>query len=208
MVAPPPDADSAPSLSKRAALDATIAASFGFDLLSRVEDAGLNASAPREQRWIDGWLVRFSPGQAKRARCVNAVAAGRLDVASKLALCERLYGQAGLPFLVRITPFSVPPDLDSQLAEIGMLRIDETRVMVLSLDRERTSRKPLLQAQTSPPRQQQAQTPMKRALTFVTTMMWIQSRFECTRSIHRLTPVLSVPGKAPAPPSRPPTPND
>ena len=49
---------------------------FATDLLSRVEDAGLNASAPVEQRWLDGWLVRFCPGKAKRARCVNAVAQG------------------------------------------------------------------------------------------------------------------------------------
>ena len=26
-------------------------------LLSRVEDAGLNASAPPQQRWLDGWLL-------------------------------------------------------------------------------------------------------------------------------------------------------
>ena len=37
-------------------------------LLSRVEDAGINASAPPQQRWLDGWLLRFSPGKAKRAR--------------------------------------------------------------------------------------------------------------------------------------------
>jgi len=34
-------------------------------------------SAPPEQRWLDGWLLRFSPGKAKRARCINAVAEGR-----------------------------------------------------------------------------------------------------------------------------------
>jgi hypothetical protein len=41
----------------------------GFDetLLRRVEDAGLNASAPPQQLWMHGWLVRFSPGKAKRA---------------------------------------------------------------------------------------------------------------------------------------------
>jgi len=105
----------------------------GFDtrLLARVEDAGLNASAPPQQRLVDGWLVRFSPGKAKRARCVNAVAAGRLPLAEKLALCEQVYASAGLPMFVRITPFSEPHGLDLMLAGMGMQRIDDTRVMLL-----------------------------------------------------------------------------
>ena len=49
--------------------------------LSQIEDAGLNASAPPQQLWMDGWLVRLSPGKAKRARCIHAMAAGRLPLA-------------------------------------------------------------------------------------------------------------------------------
>lgn len=105
----------------------------GFDaaLLSRIEDAGLNASAPPQQRVMDGWLLRLSPGKAKRARCVNAVAAGRLPLVAKLARCEATYAQAGLPCLVRITPFTQPAELDAELAVRGWARIDDTRVMVL-----------------------------------------------------------------------------
>lgn len=108
---------------------------FDTTFLSRVEDAGINASAPREQRWIDGWLVRFSPAKAKRARCIQAVAAGRQSVEKKLRLCLPVYEAAGLHPYIRITPFSQPDGLDAQLAARGMARIDETRVMVLaSLD--------------------------------------------------------------------------
>jgi ribosomal protein S18 acetylase RimI-like enzyme len=106
---------------------------FDPALLSRIEDAGLNVSAPPEQRWFDGWLLRFSPGKAKRARCVNAVAGGVSSVADKLAFCSALYQQADLPLLVRITPFSQPADLDAQLAAAGMSKIDDTRVMVCPL---------------------------------------------------------------------------
>ena len=84
-------------------------------LLSRIEDASLNASAPPEQRWLDGWLVRYSAGKTKRARCINAVALGRTSVADKLALCGALYTQAQLPLVVRITPFSQPANLDAEL---------------------------------------------------------------------------------------------
>ena len=80
-----------------------LAPSFSPPLLARVEDAGLNASAPPQQRWLDGWLVRFSPGKAKRARCINAVAAGRLPLPDKLALAAPVFAEAELPMLVRIT---------------------------------------------------------------------------------------------------------
>jgi GNAT superfamily N-acetyltransferase len=99
-------------------------------LLSRVEDAGLNASAPPQQRWLDGWLVRFSPGKAKRARCINAVAEGRLPVESKLRLAAAVFDEAELPMVVRLTPFSRPPGLDDELAARGFTTMDDTRVMV------------------------------------------------------------------------------
>jgi ribosomal protein S18 acetylase RimI-like enzyme len=100
--------------------------------LARIEDAGINASAPREQRWIDGWLVRLSPGKAKRARCIQPVAPGRLDIDAKLAICLPLYAEAGLRPYVRITPFAEPAALDRHLAELGMESLDDTRVMVLA----------------------------------------------------------------------------
>lgn len=105
-------------------------AEFDPVLLSRIEDAGLNASAPPQQRWLDGWLVRFSPGKAKRARCINAVAPGRMPVADKLALAREVYREAGLELVLRITPFSAPESLDAQLEALDMPRIDDTRVMV------------------------------------------------------------------------------
>ena len=104
---------------------------FDVSLLSRIEDAGLNASAPPQQRWLDGWLLRLSPGKAKRARCVNAVAPGRQPLEDKIAACERAFTDAKLPMIVRITPFSVPADLDAMLERRGLNRFDDTFVMVL-----------------------------------------------------------------------------
>lgn len=99
-------------------------------LAARAEDAGLNASAPPQQRWVDGWLVRFSPGKAKRARCINAVARGQRPLDDKLAYARALYAQAGLPLLVRITPFTRPAALDAELEALGLRRLDDTRVML------------------------------------------------------------------------------
>jgi GNAT superfamily N-acetyltransferase len=100
------------------------------DLLSRIEDASLNASAPPQQRWLDGWLMRFSPGQARRARCINPVALGRLPWRERLALAESAYAEAGLPPLFRITPFSLPLGLDAALQAEGWWPVDPVQVMV------------------------------------------------------------------------------
>ena len=100
-------------------------------LLQRIEDSSLNASAPPQQRWLDGWLVRYNPGKAKRARCINAVAQGVRSAQDKLAECEVLFREAGLPLVVRITPFTQPAGLDAQLAAQGWPLFDDTRVMVL-----------------------------------------------------------------------------
>ncbi len=99
-------------------------------MLGRVEDAGINASAPPQQRWLDGWLVRYNPGKAKRARCINAVAPGRLPVDEKLRLAAQVFEAARLPMVVRITPFSQPASLDDHLAAAGFAAKDDTRVMV------------------------------------------------------------------------------
>ena len=117
------------------------ASPFEDGLLSRIEDAGLNASAPTQQRWLDGWMLRLSPGKARRARCVNALAGGRLPLAHKLADAGRAFAEAGLPLLIRITRFTQPADLDEQLAALRWTVLDPTRVMVL----------PTLQAQAPPP---------------------------------------------------------
>lgn len=106
---------------------------FDPGLLLRVEEAGINASAPPQQLWIDGWLVRFSPGQAKRARCVQAVAAGSSSVEERWQRCLSLYAAHGLRPYVRLTPFSQPAGLDRQLEAMGLERIDDTRVMVAAL---------------------------------------------------------------------------
>ena len=42
----------------------------GLDL-KRVEEVGLNGLQTQRQLFYDGWLLRISPGKAKRARSVN-----------------------------------------------------------------------------------------------------------------------------------------
>jgi len=65
--------------------------------LARVEEAALNALQTRRQLFYDGWLLRLSPGAAKRARSVNAHFGSTRPVGQKIAYCERLYAARDLP---------------------------------------------------------------------------------------------------------------
>lgn len=80
---------------------------------------------------MDGWLLRFSPGKAKRARCIHALAPVRRPLDDQLAACAQRYAEHGLPPVLRVTPFTEPPDLDTALHTRGWHRFDDTRVMVL-----------------------------------------------------------------------------
>lgn len=96
------------------------------------EQAGLNAAASPHQAQVEGWLLRLSPGKAKRSRCVNALAAGALPLDELLARCRHSFAQSGLPLILRLTPFSQPADLDEQLARRGWRDFDPALVMVLA----------------------------------------------------------------------------
>jgi len=100
----------------------------------RLEELSLNSSAPPGQLLYDGWLVRMLPGKAKRARSVNAVYPSTHPLEAKIPYCERLYQTMGLPAIFRITPFSEPAELDTELERRGYGRFDATAVEAARID--------------------------------------------------------------------------
>jgi len=101
----------------------------------RIEELSLNSSAPPGQLFYDGWILRLLRGKARRARSVNAVYASTAPLDEKIPYCERLYESSALPVLFRITPFSQPAQLDSDLERRGYERFDATSVECMSIDR-------------------------------------------------------------------------
>ena len=83
--------------------DADRAALPPLDLV-RIEESGLNVLQTQRQLFYDGWLLRLSPGVAKRGRSVNPHFGSSLPLDGKLAYCENVYAQHALPTLFRITP--------------------------------------------------------------------------------------------------------
>jgi GNAT superfamily N-acetyltransferase len=102
--------------------------------LRRVEEIGLNALQTQRQLFYDGWILRLSPGKARRARSVNAHFGSTLPVAEKIRHCERVYEACGLPMLFRMTPFVHPGDLAQALDARGYAPFDPTLVQVARLD--------------------------------------------------------------------------
>jgi ribosomal protein S18 acetylase RimI-like enzyme len=100
----------------------------------RLEELTLNSSTPPGQLLYDGWLLRFSPGKAKRARSINAVYPSRLALADKVAHCERIYGEHGLPAIFRISDLTEEPGLDAFLEGRGYGRFDPTDVRIATID--------------------------------------------------------------------------
>jgi RimJ/RimL family protein N-acetyltransferase len=109
-------------------------ASAAIDVV-RVEEAGLNALQTQRQLFYDGWLLRLSPGTAKRARSVNPHFGSSLPLPAKIAYCEALYARHALPALFRMTPMSRPADLDRELGKLGYEKFDDTLVQTLALER-------------------------------------------------------------------------
>jgi GNAT superfamily N-acetyltransferase len=103
----------------------------------RLEELTLNSSAPPGQLLYDGWLLRFSPGKAKRARSVNAVYPSRLPLEDKVAYCERVYAERGLPAIFRVSVHTDPPALDGLLASRGYESFSPTTVQAAPIDAAR-----------------------------------------------------------------------
>ena len=107
-------------------------ATRGIDPL-RIEEAGLNALQTQRQLFFDGWLLRLSPGKAKRGRSVNAHFGSTLPPDDKIARCEDVYATFELPTLFRMTPFSRPRELGSVLERRGYVAFDPTLVQAVDL---------------------------------------------------------------------------
>lgn len=101
---------------------------------ARIEEAGLNALQTQRQLFYDGWLLRLSPGSAKRARSVSAHFGSTLPLVDKIAYCEAVYRRCELPLLFRLTPFSQPTGLEDALVQRGYVAFDSTLVQAIRLD--------------------------------------------------------------------------
>lgn len=98
----------------------------------RIEELALNAWPALQTYVYDGWLLRMADGYTKRSNSISPLYPGTCDnLSDKISHCERIYEEAGLPPIFKMTPF-VPQALDELLAERGYEVVDPSMVKLLS----------------------------------------------------------------------------
>ena len=99
----------------------------------QIEESSLRAWPALSETDFDGWRLRFSNGYTRRANSITPLDESRLDLHDKVATCERLYLERGLPPIFRLTPFA-PNGLDTLLEQRGYRLGDRVDVLARSLD--------------------------------------------------------------------------
>ena len=106
------------------------------------EELTLNTSPAIHQAFYDGWVLRASGTDTRRANSVTALAAGTLPLAEKIAYCEAWYRHQAQPSIFRFTDAFMPIELDAMLAARGYTREVDTYVMTVALDDVQTGEIP------------------------------------------------------------------
>ena len=98
-------------------------------LISRIEEANLNAWPAIQQVLLDGWVLRFSGSYSKRGNAVVPVCPGTKPLLQKVRYCENAYRREDLPTWFRISSKPGLRTLDRTLAELGYEQADASLVL-------------------------------------------------------------------------------
>jgi N-acetylglutamate synthase len=94
-----------------------------------LEELTLATSPAIYQRDYDGWVLRASRTDTRRANSTTALYESTLPLDEKIAFCEEWYRRHDQPAIMRLTEVFAPPELDALLAARGYAREGETFVM-------------------------------------------------------------------------------
>ena len=99
----------------------------------QLEELTLNTSPAIHQSYFDGWVLRASNTDTRRANSVTALYPSARPLAEKVDYCEAWFLLRNQPIIFRLTEELSPPGLDTLLAERGYAREVETLVMTLPI---------------------------------------------------------------------------
>ncbi|MDR1688420.1 MAG: GNAT family N-acetyltransferase [Clostridiales bacterium] len=96
------------------------------------EELSLNAHPALQTEFYDGWALRYADGYTRRANSVNILYPSTLNIAEKIAECEKRYTARNLPVVFKITE-NTCENLDGILEEKGYAVFTPTNVMETDL---------------------------------------------------------------------------
>lgn len=102
--------------------------------IRELEELSLNHWQPLSTLLLDGWILRFADGYTKRANSIQPISPSTWDLDEKIAACEQLYQENGLPIIFKISPAAQPEDLDQRLEARGYDLVDVVSVQVAELE--------------------------------------------------------------------------
>jgi N-acetylglutamate synthase len=114
-------------------------------IYKHIEEITLNTWPALQTILHQGWVLRCAEGYTKRANSVSPLyTSNQEDVEGLVQYCENFYNGLGQDAIFKITPYVIPSDLDTYLDNKGYIKVDESSVRILKLDR---CRKPDLQTE-------------------------------------------------------------
>lgn len=103
-------------------------------MIQRIEELSMNAFPALSTMLINGWIVRFSKGYAKRANSVNPIYPCSVDLLQNIALCEELYKRQGLDVVFKLTESEAALQIDAILEQRGYVYDAKTNIMLRNID--------------------------------------------------------------------------
>lgn len=103
-------------------------------VIQKIEELSINALPALQTQLVDGWILRFSNGYAKRANSINPLYSSNDDIDGKIENMRKIYQSKNLSVVYKLTTNVFPSDLDNLLEQNGYKLEGLTSVQMLSVN--------------------------------------------------------------------------
>lgn len=104
-----------------------------MDDIRELERLTLATSPALNEEKYDGWVLRASGTDTRRANSVTQLESGRFPLGEKIDYCEAWYAKAGQPSTFRLTTALSPDGLDDKLGLRGYTVFTPSHIMTMAL---------------------------------------------------------------------------
>jgi N-acetylglutamate synthase len=98
-------------------------------MIKKIEELSMNAFPALSTVLVNGWILRFSNGYAKRANSVNPIYNCSIDIAENIEICEEMYKGKHLDTVFKLTESEDSFKIDEILEQRGYTYDAKTNIM-------------------------------------------------------------------------------